>query len=115
MEGLLYFLFWAALIFLMMRMGCGKHVMGHGHSPQQRDGAGESAQREGLTWEPPAKDTDPVCGKAVSTVAAKPSVFEGNVYYFCSRECREVFEAAPDIYLSENPQATPQRLEQSHG
>jgi hypothetical protein len=26
-----YFLVWAALIFLMMRYGCGAHVMGHRH------------------------------------------------------------------------------------
>ena len=31
MEALIYFALWAGLIFLMMRFGCGAHVMGHGH------------------------------------------------------------------------------------
>ena len=31
MEALLYFALWAGFIFLMMRFGCGAHIMGHGH------------------------------------------------------------------------------------
>lgn len=31
MQTLMYFLFWGAFFFLMMRFGCGAHVMGHGH------------------------------------------------------------------------------------
>ena len=27
----LYYGFWAGLFFLMMRFGCGRHIMGHGH------------------------------------------------------------------------------------
>lgn len=29
MHTLMYFLIWGALIFVMMRFGCGAHVMGH--------------------------------------------------------------------------------------
>ena len=36
MSSIVYFLLWAGLIFLMMRFGCGAHVMGHrGHGGHQ--------------------------------------------------------------------------------
>ncbi len=103
MESLLYFLIWAGMIFLMMRMGCGKHVMGHGNSGARPGKAADGEENQALYWEPPSKDADPVCGETVSTATAKPSVLEGKVYYFCSNNCREAFEAAPDIYLAETP------------
>ena len=31
MPTYLYFLLWGAFFFLMMRFGCGAHIMGHGH------------------------------------------------------------------------------------
>lgn len=31
MEAVVYFILWAGLFFVMMRYGCGAHVMGHGH------------------------------------------------------------------------------------
>ena len=31
MPTYLYFLLWGAFFFMMMRFGCGAHVMGHGH------------------------------------------------------------------------------------
>ena len=98
MEALLYFAFWAGLVFLMMRFGCGAHIMGQGRSHEGQSQAGDAGGAN-VRWVPPKKDTDPVCGKAVVTEKAKPSVYGGNVYYFCSRECRELFEAAPDLYL----------------
>jgi YHS domain-containing protein len=110
MEALLYFALWAGLIFVMMRFGCGAHVMGHGR--HGRHGQGTQAEGGGgLTWVPPEKDTDPVCGRTVATGKARPSVHQGSVYYFCSRECREVFEAAPELYVG--GEQTPQ-LEHSH-
>lgn len=36
MSALFYLLIWAAVIFLMLRFGCGAHVMGHGKA--ERDG-----------------------------------------------------------------------------
>lgn len=113
MEALLYFALWAGLIFLMMRFGCGAHVMGHGRDGGGARSAPGGAGDPGLRWVPPAKDTDPVCGKTVATEKAKPSVYAGNVYYFCSRECREVFEAAPDLYVGGSGPGHP-KLEQSH-
>lgn len=99
MEALLYFIFWAGFIFLMMRFGCGAHIMGQGH------GAGSSGDEPGnagprqFRWVPPETDTDPVCKKSIATDGAKSSVHDGGVYYFCSRDCREVFEAAPGLYV----------------
>ena len=96
-EALIYYALWAGLIVLMMRLGCGAHVMGHGHAHGHADS--KSERRTDLRWVPPTQDVDPVCGKTVATDKAKPSVFDGYVYYFCSRECREVFEAAPELYV----------------
>jgi YHS domain-containing protein len=100
MEALLYVALWAVIIWLMsqnFRISKGT---------DERDNLR-------LRWVPPVKDTDPVCGKTVRTDRAKPSVYAGNVYYFCSRECREVFEAAPNLYLG-NGDADQQNLEHSH-
>ena len=116
MEALLYFALWAGVIFLMMRFGCGAHIMGHGHGRDDKKIAGGvpgKADDPVLRWVPPAKDVDPVCGKTVATGKAKSSVHDGSVFYFCSRECREVFEAAPDQYLGGGG-PDPSKLEHSH-
>ena len=113
MEALLYFAIWAGVIFLMMRFGCGAHVMGHGHGHEQTQKTSGKAGNPEFRWVPPKKDADPVCGKTVMTDKAKPSVYDGNVYYFCSRECREVFEAAPDIYVG-GRDPSHKKLEHSH-
>ena len=109
MNALFYFLIWAVIIFLMMRFGCGAHVMGHGHGKAKHGGGGQEGrgEAEGMRWIPPAKDVDPVCGKTVRTERAKPSVHDGHVFYFCSRDCRERFEAAPEQYLVPGATASP--------
>jgi len=112
MDALIYFAIWALLIFLMMRFGCGAHVMGHGHD--SRRGTGTEEPDSGLRWVAPETDRDPVCGKTVRTDSAKPSVHDGTVYYFCSRECREVFEAAPESYTGARSAAQPKQLEQGN-
>jgi len=110
MESLLYFLFWALIFYLMMRTGCGPRTPGNRHSPDQR----QSSVSDELYWVPPVKDRDPVCGKNIRTRSAKPSVYQGKVYYFCSRECREVFEAAPAIYLQEAANSAASAREHVH-
>jgi len=115
MEALIYFLLWAGVIFLMMRFGCGAHVMGHGHGQHEQRGARPEAGRSDMRWVPPETDADPVCGKTVRTDQAKPSVHDGIVYYFCSRECRERFEAAPDLYVGSIRGAEPKQLDAAHG
>ncbi|MDE2227772.1 MAG: YHS domain-containing protein [Alphaproteobacteria bacterium] len=91
----LYFLVWAGLFFLMMRFGCGAHIMGHGH---HHDGARADKPGGNPRWAPPDKAVDPVCGMTVQTDGAKSAVHDGQVYYFCSQNCREKFEAAPASY-----------------
>jgi YHS domain-containing protein len=97
MDALIYFALWAGFIVLMMRLGCGAHVMGRGSAAGVASG-GASGGTEGLRWIPPETDVDPVCGRTVKTAQAKPSVHDGTVFYFCSRDCREIFEAAPELY-----------------
>jgi YHS domain-containing protein len=114
MQTLVYFLLWGAFIFFMMRFGCGAHVMGHGHG-HRHDGAGPdtSSSAGGARWTPPAKDIDPVCGMTVETAGAKSSVYDGHVYYFCSQDCREKFEASPRSYTS-GATSSPHTMELSH-
>lgn len=110
MSELLWFAVWAIILFLMMRYGCGAHVMGHGAHKEK-----EGSRNDGdALWEAPETDIDPVCAKTVKTANAKPSVFNGHVFYFCSRECREVFEAAPETYVNQNPETAMKQLGGSH-
>lgn len=116
MDTLIYFLIWAVVIFLMMRLGGGAHVMGHGHRQAKHDAGDrkDGGDGESLRWVPPDKDIDPVCGKSVGTDWAKPSVHDGSVYYFCSRECREMFEAAPEQYVGTGAEKPRSKLEDLH-
>lgn len=115
MSALFYFLIWAAVIFLMMRFGCGSHILGHGHRKAGQQGnQGEPKGAEGLRWIPPETDLDPVCGKTVRTSIARPSIHDGSVYYFCSRDCREIFEAAPQLYVGATAAAPQPQLENRH-
>lgn len=97
-----YLLFWAVIFFVMMRFGCGAHVMGHrhhGHRDAPPGGPGNGP------WSAPPEARDPVCGKIVPTAGAKSSLWEGHAYYFCSRDCRDKFEAAPRTFLGSVPAA----------
>lgn len=113
METLLSFLFWAAITFLMMRRGRSLDLMGRERLRLRNPIRPNKSEGLELRWVPPAKDIDPACGKTVTTDKAKPSVYAGNVYYFCSRECREVFEAAPAFYVGSGD-AEQRELEHSH-
>ncbi len=43
--------------------------------------------------------TDPVCGMSVDeTEAADTSNFGGKTYYFCSADCKSVFDETPEQY-----------------
>ncbi|MBS2132168.1 YHS domain-containing protein (plasmid) [Burkholderia thailandensis] len=116
MKNLLYFAFWAGLIFLMMRLGCGSHVMGHGHDAEEHEGHDGDTSNEGgsVRCTPPETDIDPVCRMSVRTDTAKCSVFQGVVYYFCSAEHRDAFEADPERYLGQRAPAKPTPMEHDH-
>jgi YHS domain-containing protein len=89
LKSLGWLLVWGALFFVMMRYGCGAHMMGrHG----KRKNHNSAADRE---------TKDPVCGMSVNPEkAAAASVLNGNTYYFCSRSCRDKFEKAPGTYTT---------------
>ncbi len=94
----LYFLIWAGLFALMMRFGCGAHVMGHRH--RRDESAGDPGHAPGnVTGKPPERDVDPVCGMSIRAAEAKSALYAGRIYYFCSPTCREKFESAPANYL----------------
>ncbi|MCW8955979.1 MAG: YHS domain-containing protein [Gammaproteobacteria bacterium] len=87
MEGLLSFLFFAGVFYLMMRFGCGTHMThgshgGHGHGDDTVE-----------------KYTDPVCGMPVDTKQGYGKMHEGRLFRFCSRNCLDRFEADPGKYL----------------
>lgn len=124
METLLNLLLIGGFLFVMMKFGCGRHMFGHGaHGKADESGHGgadtgrtdRSAGAPALVWEAPSEDVDPVCGKTVATQSAKSSVFAGEVHYFCSRECREAFEAAPHTYLPARAAAATGVLEHENG
>jgi P-type Cu+ transporter len=48
----------------------------------------------------PTLSVDPVCGMAVDeSKAAGKAEFAGQVYYFCSKDCKRDFEEAPRHYI----------------
>lgn len=113
METLLYFAVFAGLFFLMMRLGCGAHIMGHGGYSQR----GEDRVRDGgyPRWTPPETDIDPVCGMSVRTDGSRSSVYRGTVYYFCSAEHRDAFEADPERYAGAKDSIRRESMEHHHG
>jgi YHS domain-containing protein len=115
MSALLYFLLFGGLIFLMMRMGCGAHVMGHGQGHEMHaSGDAREAQSGDLRWRPPAEVKDPICGKTIKTATAKSSVVNGFVYSFCSSKCRDEFETRMAALGQTSTANGPEQLEHSH-
>lgn len=90
MNGLLSFLLFAVFFYLMMRFGCGAHMV-HGHG--NHEGHAGGGVQDG-----PAKD--PVCGMSVEPGQGYTKSHEGHVLHFCSRRCLDSFEAEPRRYLS---------------
>lgn len=99
LRGVGTLLVWGGFFYLMMRYGCGAHMMG-GHG--KRD-AGD-----------PIKD--PVCGMNVETKkATAATVYQGNTYYFCSTTCRDKFEQAPEKFASRAVQGQTRSHGACHG
>ena len=92
MRGLLPFLLYGAFFYLMMRYGCGAHMV-HGHSghDQHGQGTGQAAEDSGK---------DPVCGMQVGPGQGYSKNQEGQTFHFCSRKCLDKFEAEPTRYMS---------------
>ena len=116
MQSLVYFLLFGGLFLLMMRFGCGSHVMGHGghgHGGHDHGEPGPSGAGAGAGPSSPDEAKDPVCGMTIKTTGAKTAAFNGQVYYFCSTTCRDKFEAAPAQYAT--AAAPTQHKEHRHG
>ena len=100
MSGLLSFLFFGALFFVMMRFGCGAHVGhgGHGGHAPQRDNKSDQTVTPS-THHALDAGVDPVCGMKVEPGAGYASVYQDQTVRFCSRDCLDKFEAQPERYL----------------
>lgn len=92
MRGLLTLLLYAAFFYLMMRFGCGAHMV-HGHGKHEHEGHG-GGKAEGS----PAKD--PVCGMTVEPGQGYAKHYQGRELHFCSRKCLDNFEAEPQRYTA---------------
>lgn len=87
MDGLLSFLLFAGFFYLMMRFGCGAHMIhGHGHGGHEKNKH--------------AEHIDPVCGMKVDEDKGYGKMLEGQLYRFCSRSCLDKFESDPKHYLT---------------
>ena len=88
LKGFSWLIVWGGLFYLMMRYGCGAHMMGGHNSNGHADAA------------PGGEVKDPVCGRTVDPrSAAAAAVREGSTHYFCSVSCRNKFEQAPEQYV----------------
>ena len=83
---ILQFLLFAGLFYLMMRFGCGSHMV-HGHHNHEHEGIG-----------PGGPSRDPVCGMEVQKGRGYSEVFNGKQYRFCSRRCLDQFDANPQEF-----------------
>jgi len=89
MEGLGSLLLFAVLFYVMMRYGCGAHMIhGHhsGHGGHEADGA---------------KFIDPVCGKEVDPEQGYGVMHKGDLYRFCSRQCLDQFDTQPSLFVKQ--------------
>ncbi len=88
MEGLGSLLFFAILFFIMMRWGCGSHMI-HGHGSHSND---RDADHN--------KYIDPVCNMEVKADKGYGKMYGGTLYRFCSRSCLDKFDIEPQRYIS---------------
>jgi YHS domain-containing protein len=95
MGGILWLLVFGAFFYLMMRYGCGAHMVhgGHrGHGGQGGDTAHSEHRASG------AGVTDPMCGMEVAPGSGYSKMLDGREYRFCSRKCLDQFDAQPAQY-----------------
>ncbi len=85
MDGLLSLLLFAGVFYLMMRFGCGAHMVHGGHGAQGVANA--------------KKLRDPVCGMNVESDQGYAKMYQGREYRFCSRNCLDKFDTDAERYL----------------
>jgi len=94
MEGLLSFLLFAIFFYLMMRFGCGAHMVHGRHNNYGEHGGSD------------VKHIDPVCGLQISPDEGYGKMHDGRLFRFCSRGCLDKFEAEPERFLREQKEVT---------
>ncbi|MDE2423943.1 MAG: YHS domain-containing protein [Betaproteobacteria bacterium] len=104
-KSLLSILIWGGLFFVMMRYGCGAHIMG-GHGHGQHGGHGDMG----------GETKDPVCGMTIDPErSSAASAYRGKTYHFCSTSCRDKFELAPEKYVGALAQGEQHQGGHHHG
>ena len=93
MDRLLSFLLFAAFFYLMMRFGCGAHMVHGNHSTHEHE-----EQYPDKEAERPA--VDPVCGLLVGAGQGYAKHYQGKTIHFCSRECLDKFDSEPQRYAA---------------
>jgi YHS domain-containing protein len=93
MDSFLSFLLFAVLFYVMMRFGCGAHMVHGHHGSDKTEPAGDD------------KHVDPVCGKTVDPNEGYGKMHADHLYRFCSRQCLDTFEAEPARYTSKQLEA----------
>jgi YHS domain-containing protein len=125
MSGWATLLLFAGFFYLMMRFGCGAHMVHGGHGghtgmgtqggasteytcpmhPEVRQSGPGTCPKCGMTLEPVAAapappKKDPVCGMVVEPGQGYTENHDGKEYRFCSRKCLDKFDAEPQRYIS---------------
>lgn len=95
MQGLFSLLLFAGLFYLMMRFGCGAHMVHGGH------GGHAGHQGHAPDVDGSASRSDPVCGMSVAPDHGYSEMHNGREYRFCSRTCLDKFDVEPERYLHE--------------
>ncbi len=97
MSGLASLLLFAAFFYLMMRFGCGSHMVhGHGrHGDHEGHGDHDMGTGAGMSG---MKAKDPVCGMGVDPAQGYTKTYQGREYRFCSRKCLDRFDENPQRY-----------------
>lgn len=88
MEGLGSFLLFAVVFYLMMRYGCGAHMMHGGH-----EGHGKATDID-------KKHIDPVCDMEVKADQGYGRMYQATLYRFCSKRCLDKFDETPEEFLN---------------
>ena len=100
MESVLSILLFVAVLYLMMRYGCGAHMHGGGCGHTSRDHSKRN-EDSGNHGKASANQVtrDPVCGMQIESKRASYSAQYGpDTYYFCSKECLRRFEDRPESF-----------------
>jgi len=86
MADWLSLIIFAGLFYVMMRYGCGAHMIHGDHSKQGKS----------------EKDIDPVCGMTIDVDKGYGKMHKSTLYRFCSRKCLDQFEDNPEKYTKQS-------------